>query len=245
MKFVKRTTDPGKSNVYYLRPNHGYNKCVQGNTKHKINYGKYDVLPNCTGYCYGRFLECQNMKSCKLPTSNAETWINKNTFYQEGWTARVGCILVFSKGKVDTGKDGAGHVIFTEGIAKDGTIAGSNSGWNFTKRMTNIKIKRNSKGEYVYKTGYKYQGCIYAQENFEMTFWGELPTKDLKYGMKGEQVKRLQDFLNWCLGTKLQRDGHYGPATRDAVRKFQEMYHLEVDGKFGPKCIARAKTIKL
>lgn len=246
MKFYKRVSEPDKTNVYYLRPDRGYNKCIRGNTKHGLNHGTYDVLPNCTGWCYGRFLECQDLKSCKLPTSNAETWLNKNKTYQEGWTARVGAILVFGKGKVGEGKDGAGHVIFTEGIAKDGTVLGSESGWGFTKsRMDTRKVKRNSKGAYIYKAGYTYLGCIYPEANFETAFYGELPTKALSYGMKGTQVKRLQDFLNWCLGTKLQLDGHYGPATRDAVKAFQKLYKLDVDGKFGPKCIAKAKTIKL
>ena len=246
MKFVKRTTNPSNDNPYYLRAPKGYNKCVRGNTANGLNHGASDVLPNCTGWCYGRYMESQLLDGCKLPTSNAETWIENNKTYPEGYTTRLGAILVFSKGKVGVGKDGAGHVIFTEGIAKDGTVLGSESGWRFTKsRMDTRKVKRNSKGEYIYKTGYKYQGCIYPETNFETAYYGELPTKALKYGMKGSQVKRLQDFLNWCLGETLKLDGHYGPATRTAVKKYQKAYNLEVDGKFGPACIAKAKTIKL
>lgn len=245
MKFVKRLTNPSDDNKCYLRPNKGYNKCVQGNTKHGLNHGKYDVLPNCTGWCYGRYLEAQGWTSCKLPTSNAETWIKNNKTYQEGWTARVGSILVFGKGKVGEGSDGAGHVMFVEDIYKDGTLLCSESGWGFTKsRMDTRKVKRDSKGRYVYKSGYTYQGCIYAKENFEIAYYGCLPTQALKYGMKGKQVKYLQEFLNWCLGTKLQIDGHFGPATRDAVKAYQKMFNLEVDGHFGPACIAKAKTIK-
>ena len=246
MIFAKRVSCPSDDNKYYLRPNKGYNKCIRGNTAHKLNHGTYDVLPNCTGWCYGRFLECQELTSCKLPTCNAEMWLNKNKTYQEGFTARLGSILVFGKGKVGEGADGAGHVMFVEGIAKDGTLLCSESGWGFTKsRMDTRKVKRNSKGEYVYKSGYKYLGCIYPAVNFETTYYGELPTKALKYGMKGSQVKRLQDFLNWCLGETLALDGHYGPAVRNAVKKFQKEYKLKVDGKFGPACIAKAKTIRL
>ncbi len=241
MEFVKRLTDPGKDNVYYLKKPKGYNECIRGNTKHGINYGKYDVLPNCTGWCYGRFLESQLLDKCKIPTSNAETWLLNNKTYQEGFTPRVGSILVYAKGKVGEGKDGAGHVMFVESIAKDGTLLCSESGWNFTKRMSTRKVKPHS---YFYKAGYKYLGCIYPQENFDIGYYGPLPTKALKYGMSGTQVKRLQDFLNWCLGETLSVDGKYGPATRKAVKKYQEMYKLEIDGKFGPACIAKAKTIK-
>lgn len=245
MKFIPRVSTPKDDNKCYLKSPKGYNKCIRGNTKNGLNHGKDDVLPNCTGYAYGRFLEAQEWTSCKLPTCNAEMWLEKNTKYQEGFTARVGSILVFAKGKVGTGSDGAGHVMFVEDIFKDGTAYCSESGWNFTKsRMDTRKVKRDSKNRYVYSSKYTYLGCIYPDENFEIGYYGQLPTTTLKYGMKGKEVKRLQDFLNWCMGSKLSLDGHFGPATRDEVKKYQKKYGLEVDGHFGPACIAKAKTIK-
>lgn len=245
MKFIKRTTAPSKDNKYYLRPDKGFNKCIRGNTKHGINYGRYDVLPNCTGYCYGRFLESQHKKECDLPTSNAETWLDKNKIYQEGWGARVGSILVFAKGKVGNADDGAGHVVFVEDIDQNGTLLVSQSGWSAKKRMWTQKIKLDKKGGYTYSSKYKYLGCIYSPTNFEQSYYGLLPTVNLKYGDKGKQVKRLQEFLNWCLGETLVLDSHYGPATRNAVKKYQEIYKLQVDGKFGPKCRKKAIDIKL
>lgn len=56
MKFIKRTSNPSNDNKCYLRLSKGYNKCIQGNPKSGVNHGVYDVLPNCTGYCYGRYL---------------------------------------------------------------------------------------------------------------------------------------------------------------------------------------------
>jgi hypothetical protein len=56
MRFIKRTTNPSDDNKCYLKPDKGYNKCIRGNTKHGLNHGLYDVLPNCTGYCFGRYL---------------------------------------------------------------------------------------------------------------------------------------------------------------------------------------------
>ena len=58
------------------------------------------------------------------------------------------------------------------------------------------------------------------------------------------QIKRLQNFLNWCIGTELKADGFYGENTRDAVVKFQKKHGLVPDGKFGQKSLAKAKTIK-
>lgn len=239
MKFVKRTTNPSNENKNYLRPNQGYNKYRQGNVKSGVNHGKYDVLPNCTSWCYGRYLESQNWTSCKLPIVNAEEWLQKNTTYPEGFTPRVGSVMVYSKGKI--GKDEAGHVVFVEDIDKKGNVLVSESGWNAKKRMWTQTIKPTS---YKYKSGYKYEGCIYPKENFEIGYYGTLPTENLKYGSKGKQVKYLQDFLNWCMGSYLTIDGHYGPATRDIVKKYQKQYGLEVDGKFGPACRKKAKTIK-
>lgn len=58
------------------------------------------------------------------------------------------------------------------------------------------------------------------------------------------QIKRLQKFLNWCMGTKLTIDGEYGANTKDAVVAFQKKYSLSVDGEFGKNSLAKAKTIK-
>lgn len=66
----------------------------------------------------------------------------------------------------------------------------------------------------------------------------------LKQGDKGTNVKRLQEFLNWCINAKLSVDGSFGPATLAAVKSYQKKYILTVDGFFGPACLKKAKTIK-
>ena len=66
----------------------------------------------------------------------------------------------------------------------------------------------------------------------------------LKKGDKGTNVKRLQEFLNWCINAKLSVDGSFGPATLAAVKKYQKTYGLVVDGFFGKNSLKKAKTIK-
>lgn len=66
----------------------------------------------------------------------------------------------------------------------------------------------------------------------------------LKKGDKGKQVKRLQEFLNWCINAKLNIDGSFGPATEKAVKKYQKKYGLVEDGNFGPASLKKAKSIK-
>ncbi len=47
-------------------------------------------------------------------------------------------------------------------------------------------------------------------------------------------MKAVQHALNIIADTRLQVDGSYGPATRDAVTRFQRMFRLAVDGIAGP-----------
>ncbi|GGQ84795.1 peptidoglycan-binding domain-containing protein [Couchioplanes azureus] len=56
----------------------------------------------------------------------------------------------------------------------------------------------------------------------------------LGVGSSGTGVKVLQDALVRCYGQGIERDGQYGPATRDAVANVQRFYGLTVDGTYGP-----------
>jgi peptidoglycan hydrolase-like protein with peptidoglycan-binding domain len=51
-------------------------------------------------------------------------------------------------------------------------------------------------------------------------------------------VRWLQDALNQVMGTHLVVDGDAGPATRGAVRDFQQQHGLAVDGIAGPRTLA-------
>ena len=59
------------------------------------------------------------------------------------------------------------------------------------------------------------------------------PNGYLSVGSQGEQVKLLQQKLS-ALGYWLEPDGDYGQVTAEAVKKFQSMNHLYVDGEAGP-----------
>lgn len=62
----------------------------------------------------------------------------------------------------------------------------------------------------------------------------------------GEEVRKMQKFLIWAGFScgEAGADGVYGPATFDAVEKFQKANGVPVDGKFGPMSLAMAKTIR-
>lgn len=74
-------------------------------------------------------------------------------------------------------------------------------------------------------------------------YGGRMPNKTVEKGSKGIQVKRLQIFLNWCIGTKLGVDGDAGVNTIKAVCTFQKTYGLDVDGVFGPASLKKANAI--
>lgn len=78
------------------------------------------------------------------------------------------------------------------------------------------------------------------------TYSGDFPKLPpiLKKSERGEQVRRLQKFLNWYGNYKLEVDGDFGTKTENAVKKFQKENKLTVDGIFGKNSLAVAKTIK-
>lgn len=63
-------------------------------------------------------------------------------------------------------------------------------------------------------------------------------------GDKGDEVKKLQRFLNWYGDYGLSVDGIVGRKTIGAVRYYQGREKLKVDGSFGKECLARAKTVR-
>lgn len=60
----------------------------------------------------------------------------------------------------------------------------------------------------------------------------------LEDGSQGKRVRQLQRMLN-SEGSKLRRDGIYGPRTEREVRRFQKKHGLVADGIVGPKTLKK------
>lgn len=74
-------------------------------------------------------------------------------------------------------------------------------------------------------------------------YQGAIPKPTLKRGSKGDGVKALQRFLNWYNPTlALVVDGNFGSKTESSLESFQGTEGLGVDGIYGKKSYARAKT---
>lgn len=63
-------------------------------------------------------------------------------------------------------------------------------------------------------------------------------------GDRGEEVRRLQSFLNWYGGYGLEVDGIVGRKTINAVKQFQGREKIKIDGAFGEQSLARAKSVR-
>lgn len=150
--FVKRDTAPSNSNLYYIKTTYGgYNKCI------KIQ-SNGSVLPNCTGYAYGRFMECQNVHTCKLSRANAELWYtNTGDGYSRGSTAKLGAVICWHSSK------SGGHVAIVEEIYDNGDIMTSNSAYGGS-RYYNKKLKKSN--NYFMGNAYTFQGFIYNPTDF-------------------------------------------------------------------------------
>jgi murein L,D-transpeptidase YcbB/YkuD len=98
-----------------------------------------------------------------------------------------------------------------------------------------------------------YNGPAYAQSGYDLKIAaaynsyakGELSTRVgpslLRKGSKGEAVADLQRSLT-ALGYPLAKDDDFGPATAQAVKRFQADHALAADGIAGPKTLAALQT---
>lgn len=56
-----------------------------------------------------------------------------------------------------------------------------------------------------------------------------------------DDIKLIQEYMNWALGISLAIDGEYGNLTADAVSQFQRKVNINIDGRYGKDTRAAAK----
>lgn len=180
-------------------------------------------------------------------------WVKKNEPMSKAWAEldkgnRIGIIL-FNDNKAPNGirwTSGGHYVAFTDYKKSNGKHL------FYTKDSGPRDHDSKKHGYYSYEKSMK--GCvnqmwiverINAPKPYKITkpYTGKLPSKTVKKGSKGTDVKRLQEFLNWALGSKLKVDGKAGSKTVSAIKKFQKAQGLTQDGKFGSKSKAKAQAL--
>lgn len=121
MSYTPRTTRPNDGDPYWTKTTYGgYNEQILGNSVNRPWSGS--VLPNCTGYVHGRFMELGNQPydydPSILPWGNASTYY-ANSSLEKGQDPRLGACMVWGRG--------AGHVCIVEEIIDNDTVVTSES----------------------------------------------------------------------------------------------------------------------
>lgn len=121
MSYTPRTSAPSSGDPYWTKTTYGgYNEQILGNPVNRPWSGS--VLPNCTGYVHGRFMELANQPydydPSILPWGNASTYY-ANSSLEKGQDPRLGACMVWGRG--------AGHVCIVEEIIDNDTVVTSES----------------------------------------------------------------------------------------------------------------------
>ena len=153
--YVPRFTVPDVGDVNYKNINYGgNNRCIVRNT------ATGSVLPNCTGYAWGRCLELNG--SSTLPATNASTWYANSPNYEHGREPKLGAVICYNGGYYG----GAGHVAVVEQINDDGTILTSESNYSGGKYFFVVRTLSPTDNYSIYDENGKrvpvnFQGFIY------------------------------------------------------------------------------------
>lgn len=153
MNFIPRLTSPSNSDLHWIKTTHnGYNRCIE------IDPVTGSVLPNCTGYAWGRFLEENDITDCNLSRGNARVWYTHTSDgYNRGQTPKLGAVICWDN------PQGDGHVAIVEEIHNNGEIVTSNSAYGGPRFYTQTLSPPN----YNIGSSYSFQGFIYAPNNFD------------------------------------------------------------------------------
>lgn len=122
MAFVPRLTEPSRSDKRWINVNYGgYNYCI-------VRDSTGNVLPNCTGYVHGRWMEIGNTNTDYSQTyglclGNAGEYYGHSDSLQRSQEPQLGAIICFSS-------SGAGHVAVVEEIISENEIVCSESNYS-------------------------------------------------------------------------------------------------------------------
>lgn len=123
MIFTQRFSAPPRGNLLWVRRSSGgYNRIEQTGNGSSGGW----TLPNCTGYAYGRFMECQGITTCDLihsPGADARNWYGHSDRYSRGSTPYLGAVICWGAGRY-------GHVAIVEQIISNTDIIWSESNWS-------------------------------------------------------------------------------------------------------------------
>lgn len=240
MAFTPRLTRPEQGNKYYIRQESGgWNPAIKGSPTDKW----CDVLHNCVGYAIGRFNEIAKSEPGKwmLQPRNAELWVKiaKEQGLEISQTPSLGAVMCWQKGNTLNSDDGAGHVAVVEKVISNTEVVTSESGYNAKNPFWTQTRQKGSAGRWGQNSAYKFLGfiknpAVSAEEKpAPSTGAYPKPTRTLRKGDSGEDVKALQSRLKELGYYASEIDGKFGRLTLGAVLAFQLESKLAIDGVCG------------
>ena len=149
MSYTPRTSAPSSGDPYWTKTTYGgYNEQILGNSVNRPWSGS--VLPNCTGYVHGRWMELANQHydfdPSILPWGNASTYYG-NSSAEKGQDPRLGACMVWGRG--------AGHVCIVEEIIDNDTVVTSESDYGGDRGGTVFVTRTRRRGlNWGYYSGY-------------------------------------------------------------------------------------------
>lgn len=151
--YTPRTTAPSANDPHWISNLYGgLNECIV------IDKNTGSVIPNCTGYAWGRWYELLNSRP-KLARTDAKTWFNTRDGYSRGQVPAVGAVACWAGGKY-------GHVAIVESIG-DGYIMVSQSNYGGA-RFEYAKAYKLPNGKYQSPRGDTvFQGFIYIPIKYD------------------------------------------------------------------------------
>ena len=147
--YVPRTTTPSNTDPNFINYAYGgNNRCIA------IASNGY-VLPNCTGYCWGRWLEL-GVPNVALSTGNATNWYGYTSDgYARSNQPALGAVACWSGGS-----GGEGHVAIVEAVSTTGITVTESAYSGYTFRTNTYPVS-------MAKTGYTFQGFILIPLSFD------------------------------------------------------------------------------
>lgn len=255
--FQPRLTKPEKGNKFYNTIGHGgWSTAIVGNPKDN----DCDVLANCVGFAFSRFNEIAyqmlgedgvkklfkenggklkdlkaNSRMPLLQPLNAENFYDVALSQGEeiAQTPSVGACMVWQKGSTRKYQDGAGHVAIVEEVISPTCVKTSESGYGCANPFwTQLRYKSN--GNWGAGSDYTFLGFIKHPAIEAPSDPYPMPTRILKEGDNGEDVKWVQWKLKNLAYLNDSIDGWFGINTLGAVLVFQLKNGLVCDGIVGP-----------
>ncbi len=264
---IYRTSVPEKGNKFYNTiGNGGWSSAIKGSPTN----ANADVLSNCAGWAFGYFNEIaykilgeggiknlfqENGGKLKNLNSNSRMPLlqplNAENFYDVALsqgitvsqTPSVGDIICWQKGATRKSSDGAGHVAMVIEVISPTCIITSESGYGCSNPVWTQTRSKGNDGNWGQSSAYKFLGFIKNPAINTETDPYPVPTRVLKEGDHGDDVKWMQWKLKKLAYLPDDVDGWFGVHTLGALLVFQLKNGLDVDGVCGPATRKKLQAI--